>query len=92
MTKAIRLASFGTKGTREQKCRGRISDSLLGEKNGLARAERLKNHKSQGRPRIQLTRSLKCQAKEPRHGLPREREYILEKEVTEWKMVLSVIE
>lgn len=63
MIKAIRLASFGTKRTREEKCGGRISDSLLGEKNVLTRAERLKNHKSQGIPRIQLTRTSNARQK-----------------------------
>ena len=39
MSKAVRKASFGTEGNTGQKYGGRISDSLLGEKNGLARAE-----------------------------------------------------
>lgn len=35
------------------------------EKNELARGEKLENHKSLERSRTQLTRSLKCQAKQP---------------------------
>lgn len=90
MKKAVRKASFGTEGTTKQKYEDRISDSLLVEKNGLARAEKLENHKSQGRPRIQLARSFKWQAKKPGRGLPGEGEFIPEKEMTGWKMVKCV--
>lgn len=49
-------------GTTELKYEGTISDSLLVEKKWSARREELENHK-QGRSRIQLAASFKCQAK-----------------------------
>lgn len=58
MNKAVRKVSAGTKETPGKKREGRINDSLLGEKNGLARADKLENHKRQGISRIQLIRSL----------------------------------